>query len=508
MRDVIVAGALSLIAWVSPAWAEPVMPLKLVIANAKIGNQPALAMSLTFHVGAKDQAILHLPNEWANEKELWRGIKQLRVDNATFAPGADPLTRVLNYQPGTEQLTVSWMIEQEYKGEPNFTDAKSLFRATVNDHMVVAAMQTILPSIEIAPGVVIGLDPNPRTAQPLLCNLTITFEGFPKSWALATPFGNAASQTANAIPCDALWDSNLALGDFRVQEAHDAHGSVRLAVRGTWALSDEALLSKFVAGRAAAADAFRDNGPEQLLISLAATPPLPKGNAVFGTAFSYGFFGFATPNAGLSSLKVWWNHEQVHYWIPNRLGQLAPGTEAGLAWFNEGFTDYFSLLNAYRTHELTAKALGEEMLERVVNGYLKSPARLAPNAKIAEGFWNDRALQQLPYQRGALLALNWDAEIKKSSNAAHSLADVIAELADQAHEDPNILLTPSRIAEAARTLGVANAAGDIASYIEAGRLLTPRDDVFGPCAKYDKAKNTLVAASGAWESAACASWLK
>jgi predicted metalloprotease with PDZ domain len=148
------------------------------------------------------------------------------------------------------------------------------------------------------------------------------------------------------------------------------------------------------------------------------------------------------------------------------------------------------------------------MLERVINGYLKSPVREAPNQKIVEGFWSNRSLQQLPYQRGALLALNWNAEIKKSSSGEHSLADVIAELADQAHESPVIMLTPSRIAEAARTLGVTNAAGDIAGFIDTGRLLTPHEDVFGPCADYDKAKSALVPSAGGWESAACAAWLK
>jgi hypothetical protein len=508
MRTAVIAAVLALIAFAVPARADDALPLRLVVANAKIGSRPALALSLTFRATDATQSVLHLPNEWASEKELWRGIKQLGLKNAIFAAaGPEPDMRTINHAPNAD-VTVSWMIEQDYSGEPNFADPKSFFRATVNDRGVVAAMQTIMPSIELAPSRVIGFDPNPRTQAPPLCDVSISFEGFPKTWALATAFGNSAKQTAKAIPCDALWDSNLALGDFRIREARDAHGLVRLAVRGTWSLSDEALLQKFVAGRAAAADAFRDNGPEQLVISLAATPPLRKGSAVFGTAFSYGFFGFATPNAPLSALKVWWNHEQVHYWIPNRLGQIAPGTEAGLAWFSEGFTDYFSLMNAYRTHELSAKALGEEMLERVVNGYRKSPEREAPNAKISEGFWNNRALQQLPYQRGALLALNWNAEIKKASNSEHSLADLVAELVDQARENQLVMLTPSRIAEAARTLGVANAAADIATYIEAGRLLKPHDDIFGPCARYDAAKSALVPGSGTWESAACTAWLK
>jgi hypothetical protein len=507
MRIAIAAGLLCLLSMSQPALADEPIPLSLTIANAKFDNRPALGFSLTFRAGPTGQTILHLPTEWASERELWLGLKQLTVTNATVAPIVEPQTRVLRNAPGAE-VTVSWIVTQDYSGQPNFGNPKSLFRPTVNDRIAIAALQLILPSIEIVPRRILGIDPNPRTAPPLICDLEIEFEGFPKNWALATAFGSTPAQSADEILCDDLWDSNLALGDFRVREARDAHGIVRLAVRGTWALTDQALLAKFAAGRAAAADAFDDNGPSQLLVSLAATEPLPKGQAVFGTAFSNGFFGFATPNAPLSSLKVWWNHEQVHYWIPNRLGQGMGGAETVLAWFNEGFTDYFSLMTAYRTRELDAKALGEEMSKRIIGDYLRSPMREAPNTKIVQGFWSDRTLQQLPYQRGGLLALNWNAEIKKASNGKYSLADLIADLIDDARTNPNIVLTPSRIAEAARTLGVANAAGDIATYIEAGRLLRPRADVFGPCARYDAAKAAFIAGSEAWGSPACAAWLK
>ena len=491
-----------------PAYAGEVIPLVLVVSRSEVSHHPALSISVTFRGGAGGETIVHLPNEWASEKELWRGLKGLTVKNARFASAiAEAKTRRLIHAPSA-QITLAWQVVQTYSGTPNFADNKSLFRPTVNEHVVIAALQTILPSLEIAPGRVLGLDPHARTTPALFCDITITFKDFPKAWALATAFGATANQTVRGVQCDTLWDSNLALGDFRVREAKDSHGVVRLAVRGKWALNDEALLAKFSAARAAAAETFQDPGPPQILVSLAATEPLKSGQAVFGTAFSNGFFGFATPGADIASLKVWWNHEQVHYWIPNRLGQGPDEAEAALAWFNEGFTDYFSLMNAYRTHELDAKGLAAEVNTRFIAAYLKSPMREAPNAKVAEGFWRDRALQQLPYQRGALLALNWNAEIEKASNNKQSLADLIAELIEQARQNPNVVLTPSRIAEAARTLGVANAAADIANYIEAGHLIALREDIFGPCTLYDRAKGALAVSGDGWTTAACAAWLK
>lgn len=485
----------------------PALPLKLTISPATYEGRPALAMTLRVTGDEDGKTKITLPSEWANEKELWRVLKDFAVEGAQVtAPSDEPQTRIARHAPSAP-LTLTWKVVQDYTGEPNFSDLKSLFRPTVNAQYAVMLMQTVLPSIELGARN-LGIDPRPRTTPPPVCDVVLSFEGFAPGWTLATALGNGATQTARQVRCDALWDSNLALGDFRLVERQDEYGIVRLAVRGTWALSDQVLLAKFAVGRAAAAAEFKDSGPEQILVSLAATAPLGKNQAVFGTAFGGGFFGFATPNASLASLKVWWNHEQVHYWIPNRLGQAGEGSETARAWFNEGFTDYFSMLNAYRTREVDTRGLATEWNTRVLKPYLASRVREAANATIAEGFWDQSDLRELPYQRGALLALNWNAQIKSASHGRRSLADVIATLLGEAKKDPNVLLTPARIVAAAKAAGVENAAEDVAMYIDAGHLIVPRADALGPCGKFEIAKGAFDITGEGWTSKACAAWLE
>jgi len=57
--------------------------------------------------------------------------------------------------------------------------------------------------------------------------------------------------------------------------------------------------------------------------------------------------------------------------------------------------------------------------------YAGSPARLAPNQQIGDGFWKDSNLQQLPYDRGFLFAVKVDQELRLANHGAVSLDDVV-----------------------------------------------------------------------------------
>ena len=73
----------------------------------------------------------------------------------------------------------------------------------------------------------------------------------------------------------------------------------------------------------------------------------------------------------------------------------------------------------------------EEYLE-MVNGllyeYYTSPVRNAKNEKIAQLFWNDEAIQRLPYLRGFILAMNWNEQIKRRTKGKSSLDDIMQTL--------------------------------------------------------------------------------
>ncbi|MBI5495718.1 MAG: hypothetical protein HY904_11905 [Deltaproteobacteria bacterium] len=53
--------------------------------------------------------------------------------------------------------------------------------------------------------------------------------------------------------------------------------------------------------------------------------------------------------------------------------------------------------------------------------HLRSPVRNASNAELARDFWTSAEMNQLPYQRGALLALWVDSEVRRASAGQRNL---------------------------------------------------------------------------------------
>jgi predicted metalloprotease with PDZ domain len=118
-------------------------------------------------------------------------------------------------------------------------------------------------------------------------------------------------------------------------------------------------------------------------------------------------------------------HEMFHRWNGEILRGAEP--EALVYWFSEGFTDYYAARLLWIAGLYT---LGDYLDEvnRTIRDYASNPKKGAPNAAIAEGFWKDRDVQRLPYQRGHLAALQWNAEARRRSGGKRSLDDAVLAL--------------------------------------------------------------------------------
>jgi predicted metalloprotease with PDZ domain len=107
-------------------------------------------------------------------------------------------------------------------------------------------------------------------------------------------------------------------------------------------------------------------------------------------------------------------HENLHQWLPHRLGGPETGGAEQVArhyWLSEGFTDYYAhrLLLADGLWTLDRYAA---QLTRMLRTYWRSPARQAPADKIAPRFFSDRDTGRQMYARGELLAMAWDRELR------------------------------------------------------------------------------------------------
>jgi len=122
-------------------------------------------------------------------------------------------------------------------------------------------------------------------------------------------------------------------------------------------------------------------------------------------------------------------HEMFHDWNGTLLEREAP--EELAYWFSEGFTDFFARRLLLRGGWTTVDE-HVESLNATLRRYFTSPVRGEPNARILADFWNEREVQDLPYQRGDVVAMILDHAIRRASAGERSLDDFMRELVRRA----------------------------------------------------------------------------
>lgn len=133
-------------------------------------------------------------------------------------------------------------------------------------------------------------------------------------------------------------------------------------------------------------------------------------------------------------------HENLHQWLPNRLGAHGGGNAEQAArhyWLSEGFTDYYThrLLLASGLWTLDRYA---KRLTRTLQGYWRSPSRNATAESIARRFFSDRDAGRQMYARGELLAMDWDRALRAKKKNSSGLDGLLRSL----------LLNPDQAAKA------------------------------------------------------------
>lgn len=176
------------------------------------------------------------------------------------------------------------------------------------------------------------------------------------------------------------------------------------------------------------------------------------------------------------------SHEDLHQWLPNRLGGHDRTSSAAQAardyWLSEGFTEYYSHRLMLSAGLWTLENYAEQ-LTRMLRTYWRSPARNATAESIAPRFFSDRDAGRQMYARGEMLAMGWDRELRASSPSG--LDGVLR----------GLLLAPEKIVQAEpardrvlRALTTELGQGpraQVQAYIMEGRSFDLDESIAGPC---------------------------
>lgn len=417
------------------------------------GALAAVQFDVRFRGEDDGETSLRLPQSWGGQDELWRGIDALRVvSGAEMREGDGPGRRVLTHHPNA-RIHVRYRIIQDWEGAPN-AEQGNAYRPVIQPtyfHLIGDA-SLVVPD-ELGAGI-------PARIRP---------RNLPRGWAFASDLEHGG------LTIGKLWASVTVGGDFRV--LRDVRSGVRVAIRGDWRFQDAVFTAQAAEIVAAQRRFWGDDSTPYLVTVLQLEAPNPGWLSIGGTGLGDAFAFFATPNAEAGAITRTLAHESMHTWIPGLIGGMPREGEASDYWLSEGFTDFYTGRLLVREGVWTPADFAAD-LNQTLLAYAQSPVRNEPNARVIADFWNDQDVQKLPYQRGRLLAVIWDARLRA---AGRSLDDVVLEMRARARGgDP--LKAAQMLPIVASMLGL-DVESDLAAFVEAGTPIALPEDVFAPCGR-------------------------
>ena len=199
-----------------------------------------------------------------------------------------------------------------------------------------------------------------------------------------------------------------------------------------------------------------------------------------GSGLGDAFAAFAGADASAADIAEVIGHEMMHSWAPDAIGGVAKDSaQRGDYWLSEGFTDWASWRVMMRAKLWTPDEFAAAFNARLA-AYDNSRLRLAPNSTITAGFWSDPDARDLAYQRGMLLALYWDDQVRTRTNGARRFDHVLWRMRDLSRAgDPRTAV--ALLPQAMREVSGLDIGPDIDRFVIAGEPAPLRMDINVPC---------------------------
>jgi len=417
----------------------------------------ALDVSVAFTADDDGVTEFDLPDHWGGGKDLYKSLTDLHVDGATSVETTQPAIRLIHSAPHAA-LTVHYRVPATLKaGEEAPVDTDYRY-PLIGPHRFYILGPTIFAR------------PDGRDTSPV----AFTWTGVP-GWTFATDL----EYLTDTATLEDITQSVLIGGtDVHIDHLTTPHTDLRIASAGTFdfPLAD---YDDKVVRTIAAEQAFWNDGQDHFLVTIGPVTREEGNIGVYGTGFGDAFAQITSPDIPEDMLAANIAHEYFHSWNIQKLGGMdGGGKEAGGYWFTEGFTDYYARKLALRAGVIDLKQFVDSW-NKALNQQAQSPVRNAPNSRILTDFWNDPDVEKLAYNRGAMLAVYWNAAWRAKGVTVDRFMIALRD-AVQAHPEMAMLPVSERVATVAKQLDV-SVDGDIARYIVDGQDILLPEDAFGGC---------------------------
>jgi predicted metalloprotease with PDZ domain len=439
-------------------------------------NPRRFDVTLTFDSGGRTTSHLRAADSWGGVANFEEALRNVRVIEPALSIQLETPKRWILRHLAEQRVVVTY---QALSGVANVDDESPI------DHRDMYRNQ-LGKSYFRAFGH--GLFLLPEEATPPGTRFCIDFTNLPGHWDIISSLGadrDAKGATyATTEGHDAVRHSVFLGGDFRVVRRDIEGRPLYIAIRGQWSFEDAKFFDATASLIGAQRRFFNDFDYPHFVVSL--TPNRVAQGSTGGTAVYNAFAMHASKDFTVPgrTFEYLIGHEHLHTWIPGRFGsQGSEMDEATHYWFSEGFTDYLThrLLLTSGAWTLEDYAAG---VNRAIERYLTSPVLSAPNTRIAKEFWSNREVGQLPYMRGELLALRWDAALRGNGTSMDAVLKSLIQPRGkwpygQSSEPQQLAVTRLQVALAPR-MG-SELGSDMADYVERGEAIPIGANFLGPC---------------------------
>jgi predicted metalloprotease with PDZ domain len=428
------------------AAAEKPLILSYTFAPHFRTSGPSLHIVVTFQGSETGSSRLELPTTWAGQRDLFNAIRNLKSeDSATvIKPGESDGVRILQYPPKSK-IRISYDLVDDWTGPLRHPKE---FRVVVqNTHAIFNGQNGLI---------------HPEIGQMDSVETTFRWRKLPRNWTVASSFGTGKNDQHFKGEWRMVYGAVLSAGDFRLTRLESNGETLTLAARGSWVFSDRQAVDEILSIFRVERQFWGETKPKQFLVIL--TPYDQDLGSSDGTVFSNAFLLYLSrKQTFLTSEKSLLAHEVFHTWNPYRMGQAdGEATE----WFTEGFTQYYQdriLLQA----GLLSYPEYVDRLNQIVAAYWSSPDRNWSQTRWLEREHTGKPEYELPYKRGAMIALWLDQRIRKGSSNIHSLDDRMFALLESPEKQ---LSTDTLIAALTKDLPLTDAAS-LRSFVEEGATI-------------------------------------
>jgi predicted metalloprotease with PDZ domain len=399
------------------AAAESPPKLAYIFTPDLKGPIPTLHVDLIFEGNSAGSSTLILPTTWAGEVDLFKSVTNLRSADRNIAVTAtnNPGNFLVRYPPN-QKVWITYDLVSDWTGQLRHPKE---FRPLVQSSHVIFNGQNGLVHPELAPSARVRAN--------------FSWKNVPSSWSVASSFGTQTNHQKFNGEWHEIHDALFAVGDFRFTRVQSSGQRLILAARGSWVFPDKQAAEEIVSLFRVEREFWREHKPNSFLVVL--TPYDQDVGSSDGTAFTNGFLLYLSrKQTFLTDEKSQLAHEVFHTWNPYRMG-ITSGDET--QWFTEGFTRYYQdriLLRA----GLTDYPQYLERLNQIIAVYWSSPDRNWTQAEWVTRKETHHAEYDLPYSRGAMIAMWVDQRIREGSESHSSLDERMLSLV---RSKPDIPLT-------------------------------------------------------------------